>query len=231
MPSSSISPPRADRVALVLVQAGALAVVLASLPYKPFDLDRYFVPKELVLHIAAAGAALCCLLPRGRLSLARIDWLLIGYLALSTVSAVFASNHWLSTRALAISLSGAALFWVGRVLRRDGLARPVLWALGLAGAVGAATALLQAYGVTTRVLQPQSVAREERSGIATSWRISAPSSRRRSSTAALPRAARSGHSSPPCSSLSSRPPRSCREVARHGWRYSRRASPWRSSRS
>src|SRR5690348_1021691 len=148
-PISSISPPRADRVALVLVQAGALAVVLASLPYKAFDLDRYFVPKELVLHIAAAGAALCCLLPRGRLSLARIDWLLIGYLALSTVSAAFASNRWLSTRALAISFSGAALFWVGRVLRRDGLARPVLWGLALAGAIGAGTALLQAYGVTT----------------------------------------------------------------------------------
>ena len=149
MPPSSISPPRTDRIALVLVQAGALAVVLASLPYKPFDLDRYFVPKELVLHIAAAGAALCCLLPRSRISLARIDWLLIGYLALSAVSAVFASNRWLSTRALAISLSGAALFWIGRVLRRDGLARPVLWALGLAGALGAATALLQAYGVTS----------------------------------------------------------------------------------
>ena len=126
-----------------------MAVVLASLPYKAFDLDRYFVPKELVLHIAAAGAALFCLLPRGRLSLARIDWLLIGYLALSTVSAIFASNRWLSTRALAISFSGAALFWVGRVLRRDGLARSVLWALGFAAAVGAGTALLQAYGVTT----------------------------------------------------------------------------------
>lgn len=149
MPSSSISPPRADRVALALVQLGALAVVLAALPYKPFDLDRYFVPKELVLHIAAVGAALCCLIPRGRLSLARIDWLLIGYLALSTVSAVFATNRWLSTRALAISFSGAALFWVGRVLRRDGLARPMLWAIGLAGAVGAVTALLQAYGVTS----------------------------------------------------------------------------------
>jgi len=146
---SSISPPRADRAALVLVQAGAIAVVLASLPYKAFDLDRYFVPKELALHIAALGAAMCILLPRGRLSLARVDWLLIAYLALSTVSAVFAENRWLSTRALAISLSGAALFWVGRVLRRDGLARAVLWAVALAGAAGAATALLQAYGVTT----------------------------------------------------------------------------------
>ncbi|HZI41209.1 MAG TPA: O-antigen ligase family protein [Gemmatimonadaceae bacterium] len=146
---SSISPPRTDRIALVLVQAGAIAVVLASLPYKPFDLDRYFVPKELVLHVAAAGAALCCLVPRSRLSFARIDWLLIGYIALSAVSALFADNHWLSTRSLAITLSGAALFWIGRVLRRDGLSRPVLWALGLAGAIGAGTALLQAYGVTS----------------------------------------------------------------------------------
>ena len=149
MQPSSISPPRADRAALVLVQAGAIAVVLASLPYKAFDLDRYFVPKELALHIAALGAAMCILLPRGRLSLARVDWLLIAYLALSTVSAVFAENRWLSTRALAISFSGAALFWVGRVLRRDGLARAVLWAVAVAGAAGAATALLQAYGVTT----------------------------------------------------------------------------------
>jgi O-antigen ligase len=148
-PSSSIAPPASDRVALAFVQVGAIAVVLASLPYKSFDLDRYFVPKELALHIAALGAALCCLLPRGRVSFARVDWLLIGYLALSVISALFADNRWLSTRALAISLSGAALFWVGRVLRRDGLARPVLWAVGLAGAVGAATALLQAYGVTS----------------------------------------------------------------------------------
>ena len=148
-PNSSISPPRADRLALLLVQVGALAVVLAALPYKAFDLDRYFVPKELVLHVAAMGAALCCLIPRGRLSLARVDWLLIGYLAISTVSALLADNRWLSTRALAISFSGAALFWVGRVLRRDGLGRPVLWALATAGAVGAVTSLLQAYGVTT----------------------------------------------------------------------------------
>jgi O-antigen ligase len=147
--SSPYSAPTFDRVALVIVQLAALAVVLVALPYKAFDLDRYFVPKELVLHIAAAGAALCCLIPRGRLSFARIDWMLIAYLALSTISALLADNRWLATRALAISLSGAALFWVGRILRRDGLARPVLWVVGLAGAVGAATSLMQAYGVTS----------------------------------------------------------------------------------
>ena len=149
MHNPAYSPPRSDRVALVLVQLGAIAVVLASLPYKPFDLDRYFVPKELALHVAAVGAALCCLLPRGRLTLARIDWLILGYLGVSFASAVFAENHWLAARALAISLSGAALFWVGRILRRDGFSRPVLWALGISGALGAGTALLQAYGVTS----------------------------------------------------------------------------------
>ena len=149
MPPSSISPSRSDRVALLLVQLGALAVVLVALPYKQFDLDRYFIPKELALYVAAGGAALACLASRSRLSLARIDWLLIGFLALSTVSAALAQNLWLSTRALAISYAGAALFWVGRVLRRDGLARPVLWAVALAGTLGAVTSLLQAYGVTS----------------------------------------------------------------------------------
>jgi O-antigen ligase len=149
MPSTTLSPSPADRLALFLVQLGAIAVVLAALPYKLFDLDRYFVPKELALHVAAASAAFCCLTSRDRISFARIDWLLIGYLALSTASAVLAENHWLATRALAISLSGAAVFWVGRVLRRDGFARPVLWTVAIAGTLGAAMSLMQAYGVTS----------------------------------------------------------------------------------
>src|SRR5689334_7138353 len=39
-----------ERAALVLVQIGVVLVVLIALPYKTFDLDRFFVPKELVLH-------------------------------------------------------------------------------------------------------------------------------------------------------------------------------------
>lgn len=134
---------------MILVQLGAIAVVLAALPYKVFDLDRYFVPKELVLHLCAAAAAIACLLPRSRLGLARIDWLLVAFLLASALSAAFAPNGWLSTRSLAISVSGVLLFWVGRTLRRGGLERPVLWAVAVAGAAGAATALLQAYGVTS----------------------------------------------------------------------------------
>src|SRR6185312_6490774 len=46
-------------VALALIAAGAIGVALAVLPYKTFDLDRFFVPKELVLH--GADALLSCL--------------------------------------------------------------------------------------------------------------------------------------------------------------------------
>ena len=34
-----------NRVATVVLQLGIVAVVFAALPYKVFELDRYFVPK------------------------------------------------------------------------------------------------------------------------------------------------------------------------------------------
>ena len=43
----------AQRISSIVIQLGMLAVVLVALPYKLFELDRYFVPKELVLHAAA----------------------------------------------------------------------------------------------------------------------------------------------------------------------------------
>ena len=148
-PGSQLAPARADRAALLVLQFGVLAVVLAALPYKAFDLDRYFVPKELVLHVCAAAAALLCLARRHRLSFARVDWLIVGFITLSTAAALFATNWWLAERALAISFSGAALFWVARLLRRGGLARPLLWSLALGGALAAATSLLQAFGTSS----------------------------------------------------------------------------------
>ena len=45
----------------IVVIVGALAVVLLSLPYKAFDLDRFFVPKELALHATAAITGLIVL--------------------------------------------------------------------------------------------------------------------------------------------------------------------------
>ena len=137
----------ADRITLGVVITGALAVVLLSLPYKAFDLDRFFVPKELALHATAAITGLIALARRPRPALSRIDTLLVGFLAVSTLSALFAENWWLATRALAITASGLTVFWVARALSAAGYERAVISGLATAIVIGAMTALLQAYGV------------------------------------------------------------------------------------
>jgi O-antigen ligase len=134
-------------VALHLLQLGAVAVVLAAVPYKAFDLDRYFVPKELVLNACAALTALLLVSKRKQLSLTSADMWLAAFLFSSTVSALLAINLWAAERALAVSLSGAALFWVTSTLRREGLVRSLVAALSFGIVVGAATSLLQAYGI------------------------------------------------------------------------------------
>src|SRR3954470_10593525 len=96
---------RRERVALHLVQLGLLAIVLIALPYKTFDLDRFFVPKELVLYIVAALAALLCLGARRRIELTSVDVLLTAFLGLSALSAIFAQNWWIAGRALVLSIA------------------------------------------------------------------------------------------------------------------------------
>jgi len=137
----------ADVVALTTVIIGALAVVLLSLPYKSFDLDRFFVPKELALHATAAITGLIALAKRPRPVLSRVDTFLVAFLVLSVVSGLFATNWWLATRALAITGSGLTIFWVARALASAGYERALVTGLAVAIVAGAVTALLQAYGV------------------------------------------------------------------------------------
>jgi O-antigen ligase len=139
----SVRPPPA----LLVLQGGAVLVVLAALPYHWFQLDRYTFVKELVLLAAASAAALLCLAPARRLKVFVVDTLIAGYLALSAVSALFATNGWLASRALGVSLSGAALFWSARAVARGGHARPLLVTLAVSVVLGAATGLVQAYGL------------------------------------------------------------------------------------
>ena len=146
MPSPTALP---ERTAARVLQLGAIAVVLMAAPYKLFDLDRFFVPKELALHVTALLAVVLCLLRARRLSLGRVDELLAIFLGLGLLSALFATNWWLAGRAVAVSIAGAACFWTARALARQGLQRQLVAALALAGVVGAVTALLQAYGVRT----------------------------------------------------------------------------------
>lgn len=141
-----------SRAALVVLQVAAVAIVLAALPYQLFQLDRYTFAKELVLLAAALAASLCCLASARRLNLFAVDLLLAAYLAVSFVSALSATNRWLSFRALGVSLAGAAVFWCARALARAGHARPLLTALAAAVVIGALTALAQAYGLVTTSL-------------------------------------------------------------------------------
>ena len=149
MVEAQISRSARDVVALRLVQIGAVAIVLAALPYKSFDLDRFFVVKELVLHGTAVLAALFCLAGRRQLSLDAVDVCLAAFLILSGVSTAFSINWWLATRALSISISGILIYWVAATLKRAGLQRALVSALAIGAVIGAITALVQAYGGAT----------------------------------------------------------------------------------
>ena len=139
-----------DRFAVrALFVLGAIAVVLAAAPYRIFDLDRFFAPKELALHAAALALVLLTLRRVKTLELNRIDLLLSLYLSLSFASALFASDHWLSTRALAVTLSGAGVFWAARAAANDGGRRMIVAAAAAAAVMGAAASLTQAYGATS----------------------------------------------------------------------------------
>ena len=132
---------------LRVLQVGAALVVLAALPYPLFQLDRYTFIKELVLLGSALAAALLCLRRVGTVSVFVVDALIVGYLALSLISALLATNGWVAARAFGVSLAGAALFWAARSAARAGLGRSLLAALAAAAVVGAGTGLIQAYGL------------------------------------------------------------------------------------
>jgi O-antigen ligase len=137
---------------LLALQAGALLVVLAALPYPLFQLDRYTFAKELVLLAAALTATVCCLATTRSLSIAMADLLICGFLALSLVSALLADNRWLAARAFGVSLAGAALFWTARTVARAGHGDRLLAALAAAVVVAASTGLIQAYGLVSSEL-------------------------------------------------------------------------------
>ncbi|HSP17166.1 MAG TPA: O-antigen ligase family protein [Thermoanaerobaculia bacterium] len=140
-----------ERLSLRILQIGAIAVVLASSTYTAFELDRFFVPKDLALHAAAALAGLLAIGAIRRLTFTWVDALLLAYLGLSAISALFATNHWLAMRAFFLSVSAVVIFWTARALREAGLEQSVLAGIALAVVVAAATSLLQAYGVHLHV--------------------------------------------------------------------------------
>ena len=153
---SGVRPPAAPwpaRALALWLSAGALAVMLAAVPSSLFDLERYGPAKEAVLHIAALGALLA--LARdgaGPPRLVAPEVPLALYTAWSTLATLFATNHWLATRALAITVSGAVLFHAAMRVARRGAGPWLLGGLAVALVVAALTGLAQAYGLELAIL-------------------------------------------------------------------------------
>ncbi|MGH7677355.1 MAG: O-antigen ligase family protein [Gemmatimonadaceae bacterium] len=135
------------RSAAAILGAGLIAIALAVFPHKAFELDRYFVAKELVLHVVALLCLILVLVPHRTVKVDAADKLMAAFLIWSALSAVFATNHWLAQRALALSVSSAVVFWASRRLGAEGMHRRILVAAAVATVVAAMTGLLQAYGL------------------------------------------------------------------------------------
>lgn len=139
----------AARAIKLLLQIGAIAVAMAALPYKLFELDRYFVPKELVLHVIALAIGALLLVRRRSTPFDLADKLIAVFLVWSFVSAAFSTNYWLAQRALGLSVSSAIIFWGARAVAEDDSYRGVLAGCAIATVLVAATCLAQTYGLDT----------------------------------------------------------------------------------
>ncbi|MEL6613855.1 MAG: O-antigen ligase family protein, partial [Bacteroidota bacterium] len=126
---------------------GLIVAVVVVTATRSFDLDRFFVPKELVLHATALLAGLLTLARVRHLRVTWTDLALVGVIGISALSAVWAANPWAAGRALALTCSGAAVFWVARVLRQEGLDSPLVRSAAIAVVLAAVLALAQAYGI------------------------------------------------------------------------------------
>jgi hypothetical protein len=132
---------------------GALAVVLLAVPSSLFDLDRFGAPKELALHVTALGALILLAVGgSGRPGLVAAEIPLAAFAAWSALSAVFATNHWLAARALAITVSGLIIFHAGYRLARRGAGPWLVRGLAIAFVTAALTGLAQTYGVDLPIL-------------------------------------------------------------------------------
>ena len=134
----------------MILAAGVVLVMIVALSFKVFELDRYFVPKELVLNVAALLAGIVLMLGRKPARWDALDALLVVFLLWSLISAVFATNHWLAQRAVALSFSSAIIFWSARLAAIGNIRRVLLGAASLATVIAASTSLAQAYGVESQ---------------------------------------------------------------------------------
>jgi O-antigen ligase len=137
---------RKDLGITLVLCAGVIASMLLALSFKVFELDRYFVPKELVLNAAALVVAIFVIVRPRTTRLDTVDGLLIVFLVWSLASSLFATNYWLAQRAFSVSFASIVIFWGARRAAAASSQRVLLAAAAVAGVIAAITSLAQAYG-------------------------------------------------------------------------------------
>lgn len=141
-------------VALLLLGAlgvAALGTALVAVTYRAFELDRFFVPKELALHTGALMMVVALAVRPGPRVWSRLDVALAAWLAWSMVSAIGSVSGAHAWRALGITASGAVVFWAASTLRAARREREVTRILAASAMLAALTSLAQAYGLTLDV--------------------------------------------------------------------------------
>lgn len=154
MAGESAPQPIGARTASLLLAGlavAALGAAVAAVSHRAFDLDRFFVPKELALHAGALIAAIALVARRGERTWFRADVSLAAWVLLSLWSGMFATSGQHAQRALAITLSGAVVFWAASLLRDYGRSRSVVLLVVAATTLASASSLAQAYGLTLDV--------------------------------------------------------------------------------
>jgi O-antigen ligase len=132
--------------ALAALAVAAIGAALGVVTYRSFDLDRFFVPKELALHLGALGMALFVMSRRERRSWTAADVALAAWVGFSVISMFGATSAWHAMRALSLTASSAIVYWCASTLRAGGRDRAVVVILCLAISLAGASALAQAYG-------------------------------------------------------------------------------------
>jgi O-antigen ligase len=136
---------------LTVVALGGLGTVLLVVPSTLFDLDRFTAPKELALHATALFALVLLIAGRRRTAPGVVEAMLTAFAGWSLGSAIFATNHWLALRALAVTTSAATLFWFARDLTRGspGARRAAVLSLAVVLGIAAAAGLAEAHGLSS----------------------------------------------------------------------------------
>ena len=134
---------------LAALGLAAMAAAVGAVTFKAFELDRFFVPKELALHAGALVAAVALGLRPGPRAWTRIDLAMAAWVVCSLASAAFATSGFHASRAVGVTLSTAVVFWAAAALRTGGHERALARWLGVAATVAVAIALADAYGVNS----------------------------------------------------------------------------------